>query len=832
MRPKKQPEKRLKRNNLDKRGGEERLDGVLGQCWFTSISGSAGSPRSQVLVHLDLRVREDQASTSNKMMFDDPTRNKDDIRKHTSFDGVVKSSLVELAELEGDFKHSWMQQFRELYFNPMPLKRLCYVGCLGSAALLVIVYSDTIVEKGSRERLGIAQLPEERFWELMSTVGYATPGATGVISLILLSSRCLRRFSTQNYSGIVCMSLFFPAISFCFVASSIVRRWGVATYRWDSNVIMQNLTYNVSFSENGLPTVSCNDTNAGARLLKVNSFSMSWNGCEPSFMGPGNLMLMFTLSVLGSSLHCGPKYMAGFTIASLISCYLIQIGLVGNPTLTVDFTMLLLLLVGLQDVMQCYLVREQQKKQFTALKINNIISEYQTKLVHTLIPPNVLQFVSSGNVMHRRVEAAIDASTRDALQWKHPPSTAIAVEALRWKNRIAVKEPSTPMAVEKDSLLTSGEIPIATVMFCSVEFEVATTENFDAMSNYFDGLDKLVEPSGMFKYQHVSTGKKIDYVVSCPRAACPFDVDQQAAEYPGQYCCEMIKLGWNLIEYTKVFSRSHEIQMKVGINCGPLAGIVLGKFRRFYCLFGNTMNVSARMCSNAKQGAICVTPDIAQRLADYQFQRLVDCQLCVDDIVITSRGIKDIKGKGPMELFDVSVTCQNVNKKQFQPLRRGATALQDLVQIFKKQDSTVLLTARYKENVDWRDKLQIIEESTQARIYAIRSYSLTFENMEIEAEFLESQVYIHRAELTGALCLYSLFALWQMYLVTLPDHHAYFENHGLSEIEWRMKITTILLYTRVTVMFVTSALLIIWMWWFEIIVVINGVKTVLSGRLL
>jgi hypothetical protein len=229
-------------------------------------------------------------------------------------------------------------------------------------------------------------------------------------------------------------------------------------------------------------------------------------------------------------------------------------------------------------------------------------------------------------------------------------------------------------------------------MFCSVEFDVATTENFDVMSNYLDGLDKLVEPSGMFKYQHVSTGKKIDYVVSCPRAACPFDIDQQAEEYPRKYCYEMIKLGWNLIQYTEVFSRSHEMpQMKVGINCGPLAGIVLGKYRRFYCLFGNTMNVSARMCSNAKQGAICVTPDVAQRLVDYQFQRLVEYPLCMDDIVITSRGIKDIKGKGPMELFDVSV--KNVIQKQFQPLRRGGTELQDLVQIFKKQDSTVLQTA-------------------------------------------------------------------------------------------------------------------------------------------
>jgi hypothetical protein len=484
---------------------------------------------------------------------DDPTRNIDDVRRHTPFVNVLKSYLVELDKLDGDFNNVWIKEFSELYFNPLPLKRLCYIMCLGTAAMLVLDYFDKIVEQGYHEMLGMAEHPDESFWQLMSTIGYATPGATCAISLILLSVRCLRRFSIQNYSGIVFFSLFFPGIGFCIVSTSIVRHWGISTYRWDfyrngSVAIMQNLTYNVSFSENGLPTVSCRDTNAAARLLEVNSFSNSWNGCEPSFLGPSFLILMFSLSVLGSSLHCGPKYFAGFIIASFISCYLIQIGSVGNPTFTVDFTMLLLFLVGLQDVIQCYFIQQTQKKQFTALKINNIISEYQTKLVHTLIPPNVLQFVSSGTVMHRRVEDATDASRhhRNALRWKHPPSTAMALEALRWKHRIAVEEPSSPIVVEnQDSLLSSGEIPIATVMFCSVEFDVATTENFDVMSNYLDGLDKLVEPSGMFKYQHVSTGKKIDYVVSCPRAACPFDIDQQAAEYPGKYCYEMIKLGWN-----------------------------------------------------------------------------------------------------------------------------------------------------------------------------------------------------------------------------------------------------------------------------------------------
>ena len=53
----------------------------------------------------------------------------------------------------------------------------------------------------------------------------------------------------------------------------------------------------VSFSENGLPKVSCRDTNATARLLDVNSRSLSLNGFEPSFFIPSNLILMFSLRV-------------------------------------------------------------------------------------------------------------------------------------------------------------------------------------------------------------------------------------------------------------------------------------------------------------------------------------------------------------------------------------------------------------------------------------------------------------------------------------------------------------------------------------------------------
>ena len=68
-------------------------------------------------------------------------------------------------------------------------------------------------------------------------------------------------------------------------------------------------------------------------------------------------------------------------------------------------------------------------------------------------------------------------------------------------------------------------------------------------------------------------------------------------------------------------------RMLVGIYCGlgyvqvkqaptvfPGAGIVLGNCMRFYCLYGNTMNVASRMCSNAKEGGICASRDLVRRL--------------------------------------------------------------------------------------------------------------------------------------------------------------------------------------------------------------------------
>ena len=160
-------------------------------------------------------------------------------------------------------------------------------------------------------------------------------------------------------------------------------------------------------------------------------------------------------------------------------------------------------------------------------------------------------------------------------------------------------------------------------------------EDFELLAAYIEMLDQLVLSTRMFKYQHVSCADTLYYIIACPRVACPFDNVQQQMAYPAAYCHELLELGWNLKQATDRFDQRHfrdfpdtpqrhlgdgrsegtvrkKLEMKVGINAGPVACVVLGTCRRFYCVYGNTVNTAARMCSYAAPGAVCLSPDFVK----------------------------------------------------------------------------------------------------------------------------------------------------------------------------------------------------------------------------
>ena len=78
-------------------------------------------------------------------------------------------------------------------------------------------------------------------------------------------------------------------------------------------------------------------------------------------------------------------------------------------------------------------------------------------------------------------------------------------------------------------------------------------------------------------------------------------------------------------------------QVRIGVNCGPVVAGVLGLSKFVYDLWGDAVNVAARMESHGEPGAIQVTEDTYERLKD--------------KFVFDERGVIDVKGKGPMKTF-------------------------------------------------------------------------------------------------------------------------------------------------------------------------------------
>lgn len=149
-------------------------------------------------------------------------------------------------------------------------------------------------------------------------------------------------------------------------------------------------------------------------------------------------------------------------------------------------------------------------------------------------------------------------------------------------------------------------------------------ENLDLI---FGEFDRISSRHGL---------EKIKTIGDCYMAAAGLPQDQ------ADHADRAVRAGLDIIaNMARVREKLQaDLQVRIGVHCGPLVAGVIGEIKPFYDIWGDTVNIASRMESHGAPGRLHISDDVRQSLSGAY--------------ALEERGAIDIKNRGQIQTWFVN----------------------------------------------------------------------------------------------------------------------------------------------------------------------------------
>ena len=165
------------------------------------------------------------------------------------------------------------------------------------------------------------------------------------------------------------------------------------------------------------------------------------------------------------------------------------------------------------------------------------------------------------------------------------------------------------------------------VNFTQASARLTPAQLVETLNRVFTEFDRLAQQHGTEKIKTI--GDAYMAVVGVPEAQ-------------DDHATTAVRLALDMLRAARrISAETHfPIDLRIGINSGPVVAGVIGSHKFAYDLWGDAVNVAARMESHGTPGEVLIT-EATRRLLD-------------DSIPLRPAGSREVKGKGVMQVFAVS----------------------------------------------------------------------------------------------------------------------------------------------------------------------------------